>query len=213
MNQGWTLTAGGNDSQVQSGDVVSLSNNDGNIVITHAADSGAVAFDLNENITVNNVNATTVNASTVRAGNTVINNSGVSFVNEAGEPVGPSMRPDGIDAGGYPIANVAPGVRPTDAANMGQLSQAVNTINHRIDRVESRADAGTAAAMAVAGLGQPYRPGQSMVSLGSGLWRGETGYALGISTLSGNGKWLIKGAATSSSRGGVGGSASINYAW
>ena len=72
---------------------------------------------------------------------------------------------------------------------------------------------GTAAAMAIAGLGQPYQAGQNMVSLGTGVWRGETGYALGVSGITDNGKWLLKGAVTGSGRGGVGGSASINYVW
>ncbi|OFV47820.1 YadA-like family protein [Oligella sp. HMSC09E12] len=125
-----------------------------------------------------------------------------------------------VNMGGNRITNVGPAKEDSDAATLGQvkeltrnLSNGYNALQRNIEKVRRDSNAGTAAAIAVAGLGQPYQPGQNMVSLGSGVWRGETGYALGVSTISDNGKWLLKGAVTGSGRGGVGGSASINYAW
>ena len=125
-----------------------------------------------------------------------------------------------VNMGGNQITNVAPGTEDNHAATVGQvkgLAQNINNaygdLSNTIEKNRREANAGTAAAMAIAGLGQPYKPGQSMVSLGTGVWRGQTGYALGVSGITDNGKWLLKGAVSGSGRGGVGGSASINYVW
>jgi autotransporter adhesin len=67
--------------------------------------------------------------------------------------------------------------------------------------------------MATAGLPQAYLPGKSMFSLAGGTWRGESGYAMGLSTVSDNGKWVIKGTASGSSRGDYGGSVGVGYQW
>jgi len=52
-----------------------------------------------------------------------------------------------------------------------------------------------------------------MISLASGTWRGESGYALGVSTATQNGKWVIKGAAMGSSRGDIGAGVGVGYRW
>ncbi|MBK1779653.1 YadA-like family protein [Advenella sp. WQ 585] len=115
------------------------------------------------------------------------------------------------------ISGVAAGKGPTDAVNVQQaqemISGATSTLRGEIRRAEKRADAGTAAATAVATLGQAYQPGQSAFSVGGGTWRGEAGYAVGLSTVSENGKWLLKGAVNGSGRGGAGGGASVTYLW
>ena len=115
------------------------------------------------------------------------------------------------------ISGVAAGKGPTDAVNVQQaqdmISGATSTLRGEIRRAEKRADAGTAAATAVATLGQAYQPGQSAFSVGGGTWRGEAGYAMGVSTVSENGKWLLKGAVNGSGRGGAGGGASVTYLW
>ena len=115
------------------------------------------------------------------------------------------------------ISGVAAGKGPTDAVNVQQaqemISGASTALRGEIRRAERRADAGTAAATAVATLGQAYQPGQSAFSVGGGVWRGESGYAMGVSTVSENGKWLLKGAVNGSGRGGAGGGASVTYLW
>lgn len=208
LNQGWTLSAGGNDTQVQSGDVVSLVNTDGNIVITQAADSGTVGFALNDTLTVETVNATTVNSSSFQV------------VNEAGEAAGPSMSTSGINAGGQVVSNVADGVAPTDAANMGQLNNVATGLNNQINDVRSEvgrvgrnADGGTAAAMAMANLPQAWRPGQTGTAVGGSTYRGQQGYALGVSGMSNNGKWVVKGSVAGSSRGSVGAAVGAFYSF
>ncbi|MDO5668321.1 MAG: YadA-like family protein, partial [Alcaligenaceae bacterium] len=125
-----------------------------------------------------------------------------------------------VNMGGNQITNMGAGTADDHAATVGQVKNMVQNINNgygelsrAIEKNRRDANAGTAAAMAIAGLGQPYQAGQSMVSLGTGVWRGQTGYAVGVSSISDNGKWLLKGAVTGSDRGGMGGSASVNYVW
>ena len=132
------------------------------------------------------------------------------------------------------VQGVAAGVvsaDSTDAINGSQLyytNQAINQsvtnignyvvnmgdqINQRIDNVESDSKAGTAAAMAVAGLPQAYLPGKSMMAVAGGVYRGESGYAVGFSSISDGGNWVIKGTATSNSRGHYGATAGVGYQW
>ena len=125
-----------------------------------------------------------------------------------------------VDMGGNRITNVAPGVASTDAVNAQQLSAVNNKLQQQIDtnrddihRNNNRANAGVAAAMAAAGLPQAYLPGKSMVAIAGGVWRGESGMAIGVSTVSANGKWVLKGSANTSGRGGAGGTIGAGYQW
>ena len=132
------------------------------------------------------------------------------------------------------VQGVAAGVvsaDSTDAINGSQLyytNQAINQsvtnignyvvnmgdqINQRIDNVESDSKAGTAAAMAVAGLPQAYLPGKSMMAVAGSVYRGESGYAVGFSSISDGGNWVIKGTATGNSRGHYGATAGVGYQW
>ncbi|UOO77421.1 YadA-like family protein [Neisseria sp. Dent CA1/247] len=128
------------------------------------------------------------------------------------------------------IQNVAAGVvspASTDAINGSQLyhtNEAINQVgnqvvnvgnylNQRIEDVEAQSNAGTAAAMAVAGLPQAYLPGKSMMAVSGSTYRGESGYAVGFSSISDNGNWVIKGTATGNSRGHYGATAGVGYQW
>src|SRR5690606_27987591 len=62
--------------------------------------------------------------------------------------------------GGTRIRNVAPGVAPTDAVNVGQLHSAEQGLHARIDDVARTAYAGVAAAMAVQ-MPASYVPGRT----------------------------------------------------
>lgn len=128
------------------------------------------------------------------------------------------------------IQNVAAGVvspTSTDAINGSQLyhtNEAINQVgnqvvnvgnylNQRIEDVQAQSNAGTAAAMAVAGLPQAYLPGKSMMAVSGSTYRGESGYAVGFSSISDNGNWVIKGTATGNSRGHYGATAGVGYQW
>lgn len=118
------------------------------------------------------------------------------------------------------ITGVAAGSRDNDAVNVAQLrsvqsanNNAINYLDQRIGDVNANANAGTAAAMATAGLPQAYLPGKSMIAVGTSLYRGEMGYAVGVSSISDGGNWIIKGTANGNSRGHFGASAAIGYQW
>ena len=209
------------------GDTVAVK---GDANITTTAGANGIQVGLNKDLKVDSV----------KAGDTVVNNNGVNVgdkvaLGKDGLKAGDvNITAEGINAGGKKVTNVAAGTvaaDSTDAVNGSQLyqaNQAINQrvtnlgnyvvnmgdqINQRIDNVESDSKAGTAAAMAVAGLPQAYLPGKSMMAVAGGVYRGESGYAVGFSSISDGGNWVIKGTATGNSRGHYGATAGVGYQW
>ena len=205
-------TTGSNNYQL--GDTINVKG-DSNITSTTVAGGAQLALNPNLNVT----SVTTTDA----AGNkTVTNGSGVTITPAAGNSV--SLTTGGLNNGGNKITNVAEGTAGTDAVNVSQLNKAIGAIagpntanftalNNKVNEVAADAKAGTAAAMAVAGLPQAYLPGKSMMAVGGSVYRGESGYAIGYSTISDGGNWIIKGTATGNSRGHYGATAAVGYQW
>ena len=133
------------------------------------------------------------------------------------------------------VTHVAAGSQDTDAVNVAQL-RAVNAnvnadmqkldqkfenrfneqahqFNNRIDNVEKDAQAGIAMAIATAGLPQAYLPGKSMFAVGAGTYRGEQGYAMGVSHITDGGHWMLKATGSGNSQGHFGGSVGVGYQW
>jgi autotransporter adhesin len=135
---------------------------------------------------------------------------GTMIVNEGSVAIAENTH---IDMGGNRITNVAPGVDGTDAVNMNQLGTVANSLSRDIRRVDREARAGTASAAAMANLPQAYLPGKSMFAVAGAGHRGESGYAAGLSTISDNGKWVIKGSVAGNSRGDVTYGAGVGYQW
>jgi autotransporter adhesin len=113
------------------------------------------------------------------------------------------------------ITNEAAGVNATDAVNVGQLQgaqnwaqsytdQKVNQLNSRITSVGRHADAGTAGAIAMTNIPQAYQPNQSSVGAGIGAFNGQAAVAVGMSTITPSGRWVLKGSLTGNSQGDVG---------
>ncbi|WP_162253822.1 YadA-like family protein [Rhodanobacter sp. Root179] len=125
--------------------------------------------------------------------------------------------------GGGPttIHNVAAGVADTDAVNVGQLNtglaRAVNWANSYTDQqvreLGNRANAGVAAAMAMAGMPQAYEPGKSMAAVSAGTFRGESSLAIGVSTISEGGRWVYKLTGSTDTRGDAGVSIGAGFQW
>ncbi|WP_420914442.1 YadA family autotransporter adhesin [Burkholderia stabilis] len=126
------------------------------------------------------------------------------------------------------VVNVAAGTQGTDAVNVNQLNASVgNTLSqansytdgqvaslrNSLDSYRRDADGGTATAMAVAGLPQPSGPGKSMVALAGSVYRGQSGQALGISTISENNHWIYKAAVSTNTRGTYGAVVGAGYQW
>ena len=211
----WNVTDGSGTVNVpidNNGNVAFKAGSD-NVVVTptKTPDGAQVVVDIAKDLNLNSV--TTKNAD---GSGTVLNGGGVTFIDNKGNKTGPSMTQEGIDAGNQKITNVAAGTNPNDAVNVSQLNKVgagLNQLNKRIDDVEKNADAGTATALAVAGLPQAYMPGKSMVSMSGGVYRGESGYAVGYSSISEGGNWVVKAAASGNSQGYFGGTAGVGYQW
>jgi trimeric autotransporter adhesin len=135
-----------------------------------------------------------------------------------------------MNKGGDPtiIHNVGAGTANNDAVNVGQLNQRVNTaenwsksytdqkfnsINQGLKTVGNRASGGIAAAMAMASLPQAYQPNQSSAGVAFGNFRGETGIAVGVSTISESGRYVFKVNATTNTRGDTGVGVGAGMVW
>ncbi|RZF26041.1 adhesin, partial [Paraburkholderia sp. UYCP14C] len=114
------------------------------------------------------------------------------------------------------ITNVAAGTADTDAVNVGQMNSSVaqgvqqannytdqrfNDINSTIDSIAKKSYSGSAAAVAMANLPQAPAAGKSIVSVAGGTYAGQSAVAVGLSTFTRNGKWIIKASGSTTTSG------------
>lgn len=133
-----------------------------------------------------------------------------------------------LNSGGSPttIRNVASGVAPTDAVNVMQLgtsvSNAISTsnaytdariaaINFDLRSVRRDANAGTAGALAAAGLPQAYEAGKGMIAIGGGVYLNGSAVAFGFSKAFNDGHTVVKLGGTYDSSRNAGASGGIGY--
>ncbi|WP_200883634.1 YadA family autotransporter adhesin, partial [Chelonobacter oris] len=182
----------------QLGDTMAITG-DSNIT-TKTTDNG-VQVTLNKDL----------NLDSVTTGNTTLNTNGVTI--SGGNNGTVALTANGLNNGGNRISNIAAGVEGTDAVNVNQLNAATGNLNNRINKVDNRASAGTASAMAAAGLPQAYLPGHSMVAVAGGTHRGENAIALGVSRISDNGKVIVKLTGATNSEKDTSASIGVGYQW
>ncbi len=142
----------------------------------------------------------------------------------------------GADASA-PVAlhNLAAGTSSTDAVNLGQLQSGLASamadsraytdlrfgdlqadiaqLDFDLGELRQDAAAGTASAMAVSGIPQTINAGRSMLGGGIAHYRGETAFALGMSTTFNDGKGVVKAGATVDTRGNGGFSAGAGFSF
>jgi autotransporter adhesin len=109
------------------------------------------------------------------------------------------------------LHNVAPGVAATDAVNVQQLSDGLSKtlasansytdqrlagISFDLTRFRRDANAGTAGALAAAGLPQAFEPGRGMIAFGAGTYQGQSAFALGLSRVMDDGHTVVKAGAS-----------------
>ena len=117
------------------------------------------------------------------------------------------------------ITNVAPGEvseTSTDAVNGSQLHAVnvkVNNLQDKINKTRKEAHAGSAAAAAMANLPQAFRSGKSMISAAMGTYKDQQALAIGVSRISDNGKWIIKGSLSSDSQHNFSTGVGVGYQW
>ncbi|HFW1654678.1 TPA: YadA-like family protein [Salmonella enterica subsp. enterica serovar Thompson] len=205
-----TIAAGSSDA-INGGQIHDFVNGEVTRPITFTADTGT-PYDARLGTTLN-VKGDNKNIQTMVSGNTLsvslnenINVKSVKATDSLSVASGAS-----IDMGGNAIKNVGNATRPGDAVNYGQFQQAFSSLGDQINRVERRSNAGAAAAIATAGLTQAYIPGKSMMSMSGGTFQGESSLAIGLSTISDNGNWVLKGSFSSTTRNQTGASVGVGF--
>ncbi|MNV75457.1 hypothetical protein D3C71_1687450 [compost metagenome] len=126
------------------------------------------------------------------------------------------------------IHNVGTGVAPTDAVNVAQLNkglgdvmdwsknytdQRFNDVNRDMKRIDDRASAGVASAMAMAGLPQPTEAGKRMASMAASTFHGESSMAVGVSGVTDGGRWIYKLSGSANTRGDGGVTVGAGFQW
>ncbi len=133
------------------------------------------------------------------------------------------------------LHNVANGTLANDAVNLGQLqsglagamstsmaytdqqfgllSDGLDRLSFDLEEARDEAFAGTAGAMAVAGIPQTMEPGRSMFGGAIGHYRGETAFAIGVSTTFNDGKAVVKAGGTLDTDGRGGFSAGAGFSF
>ncbi|MET0269622.1 MAG: YadA-like family protein [Sphingomonas sp.] len=129
-------------------------------------------------------------------------------------------------AGPVALHNVAPGTSATDAVNVAQLAtglggavsqsnaytdQRLAAVNFDLRRVRRDSYAGTAGALAAAGLPQAYEAGAGMIAMAGGTYRGQSAFALGLSKAMSDGRTVVKLSGTYDTQNRVGGAAGVGY--
>ncbi|BAO89726.1 ESPR-type extended signal peptide-containing protein [Caballeronia cordobensis] len=93
----------------------------------------------------------------------------------------------------------------TNAYTDQRVSAALESANSYADKLvgSARSDAsgGTAAAMALAGLPQSVQYGRNLVGVAGATYDGQSAVAVGLSRVSGTGRWVFKGSASTNTRG------------
>jgi autotransporter adhesin len=90
------------------------------------------------------------------------------------------------------LENVAAGVSPTDAANVGQLQGLAVGVNDSLHTISQRSDAGVAGAVAAVNIPQAFLAGHSTFGVGVGVRGDQAAVAIGGSTLLNDGRTTFK---------------------
>ncbi len=129
-----------------------------------------------------------------------------------------TLNPNG---GGATIHNVNPGTVATDAANVGQLNAGFQSVQNwaksytdrSVNTMGRQAFGGVASAIAMASLPQAYQPNQSSAGVALGNFHGQSGIAIGVSTISESGRYIFKLNASDNTRGDAGVGVGAGMVW
>ncbi|WP_196786248.1 YadA family autotransporter adhesin, partial [Burkholderia territorii] len=193
-----------------------------------AGGSGSVASGSNSTAVGNNSTASGNGSTAIGVGSTASGNNSTAIGAGSNDGGRSNVVAVGSAESARQVVNVAAGTQGTDAVNVNQLNASVGSalsqansytdgqvasLRNSLDSYRRDADGGTATAMAVAGLPQPSGPGKSMVAIAGSVYRGQSGQALGISTISENNHWIYKAAVSTNTRGTYGAVVGAGYQW
>uniref|UniRef100_UPI00402B0021 YadA-like family protein n=1 Tax=Veillonella magna TaxID=464322 RepID=UPI00402B0021 len=94
-----------------------------------------------------------------------------------------TLTEEGLDLGGKKLTGLADGEGPTDAVTMNQFAKVTEKVGERLSEISKRANAGTAGALAAAGIPMitNLNDGNVMIGAGVGSYGGESAVAIGVS--------------------------------
>ncbi|HYG07296.1 MAG TPA: YadA-like family protein [Stenotrophomonas sp.] len=139
-----------------------------------------------------------------------------------------SLTLGGPNGSGTTVRNVSNGVAPMDAVNVRQLQsgmadavgqsraytdQRIQAVANDVWDVRRESRAGTASAIAMAGLLQAHEPGENLMSMGLGGFEGQYSMAVGLSGVTDSGRHLYKVQASTNSQRDFGFSVSAGWRW
>lgn len=102
-------------------------------------------------------------------------------------------------------------------AQVGAVSQRLDrfesAVNDRFNRMDKSLNAGVASALAIGNLPQPTESGRNMLSLGTASHNGQQALAIGLSSVTPDGKYVIKGAFSTNTDSDASGAVSVGFQW
>ncbi|HHQ6628452.1 TPA: YadA family autotransporter adhesin, partial [Serratia fonticola] len=115
------------------------------------------------------------------------------------------------------ITNVAAGTSRTDAANVGQVNDAFqslgNSMNKKINDLDKKLTGGIASAIAMSGIPQAYLPDSSLVGASASTYNGQSAISVGVSKISENGKFIMKISGSGNTQSDFGAAIGVGYQW
>ena len=115
------------------------------------------------------------------------------------------------------VTNVAAGTARTDAANVGQVNDAFQSlgksVNKKINDLDDKLTGGIASAMAMSGIPQVYQPNSSLVGASASTYNGQSAISVGVSKTSEDGKWIFKVNGSGNTQSDFGASVGVGYQW
>jgi trimeric autotransporter adhesin len=195
--------------------------------VAQASGTHAVAVGANTSASGNNSAALGANA-TASANNSTAIGTGATASHDNAVAIGANSTTDrensvsvGSVGGERQITNVAAGTQANDAVNLSQMQGAVAGgvaaanayADARFNQAKRDAYAGTAAAMAIAGLPQATLPGRGMMAVAGSTYHGESAVAMGVSAISESGRFAVKVTGSTNGHGDYGVTAGAGVHW
>ncbi|MBR0574478.1 MULTISPECIES: YadA-like family protein [Pasteurellaceae] len=98
-------------------------------------------------------------------------------------------------------------------SDVRRFDSRITNVEKSVKKLDEKRKAGTAAALATAGLMQPMHAGQSGVTAAVGQYQSQTAIAVGYSKISNNGKYGVKMSLNANTQSEMGGTIGVGYFW
>ncbi|MCK3658433.1 hypothetical protein A4G18_06850 [Pasteurellaceae bacterium Pebbles2] len=100
-----------------------------------------------------------------------------------------------------------------NSREINNVSRRVGSLEKQVKKINKDLKAGLAGAVAIANLPQAFKPGQGGFSAAAGSYAGQNAVAVGLSRVSEDGKWVIKGSVSINTQGDASAGAGVFRSW